>query len=395
MGNNILEIKNADDRCTGCGACSSICPVGAISMEYDEEGFLYPVVNDTCVFCGKCVNICNMQAHSKEKKPRGRLLWCYSKDEQIRKTSSSGGVFYELAKEVIASEGIVCGAATNDDLSVSHRMAEKKEDLVALQRSKYVQSEMRDSFLNIKKNLDQNRLVLFVGTPCQVDAVKRSAGDEHERLVTVDFVCHGVPSTRIYRDMISYYEHKKKNTVSNVTFREKDLGWRRQALKIYFSDGTFLLMPSTDTVFYYSFLKSQSLRKSCYTCQYASNHQSDITMADFWGTKEKDDRGISLLSINTEKGQKLFDRISSRLVVGEADCVDAPLSFVNHTKMQEYDIGLRTTFFLNYRKNGYGKLQKKMRKVILKRKFDQRARRFVSILARIKKDKRVSNKETE
>ena len=123
-------------------------------------------------------------------------------------------------------------------------------------------------------------------------------------------------------------------------------------------------------------------------CQYASSHQSDITMADFWGAKDKDDRGISLLSINTEKGQKIFDRITSRLIVGDVDSNEVPRSFVEHTKMQEYDMRLRTAFFEKYRENGYGKLQKKMRKVILKRKWKQGTRKVVRILARIKRIKK-------
>ena len=280
--NNVISVDGFLDKCCGCGACSAICPVKSISMRYDQEGFIYPDIDDTCISCGKCVRACpiNDDLYSCTHE---NLHWCYSKDESIRAQSSSGGFFAEIANHFIASGGLVCGAATNEDLSVSHRLVESACELKPLLRSKYVQSESCDCFEKIKALLMEGRKILFVGTPCQISGLKKYLGENYKgTLYTIDFVCHGVPSSRLYYDMISYYEKKKNQKAINVTFREKDEGWHRQVLKVYFGDGSVVSNKSIDTFFYYSFLKSLSLRKSCYRCKYPCHHNSDITMADFW-----------------------------------------------------------------------------------------------------------------
>ena len=371
---NVTETDNFHNTCCGCGACEDACPIHAITMQADSEGFYYPHISDACVSCGKCMQVCNLQKPHAEPQTERHLVWCYAKDEEIRKNSSSGGFFSELAKEIIAQGGAVYGAETNADLSVSHRCAETEAALIPLARSKYVQSRLKGCFSEIRSRLERGQTVLFVGTPCQVAAVKTLLGDNEDRLITVDFVCHGVPSAKIYEDMISYYEAKESKKAVNVTFREKDLGWRRQILKIYFDDGTTASQPSPDTFFFYSFLKNLSLRKSCYTCPYPEAHRSDITMADFWGAKTAEDKGISLLSINTEKGSALYETVKQRLVFGEAE-----------ETMDEYDTEKRAKFFSAYAKNGYDISQRGMKKIICKRKialFKKRIRLFLSAIKR-------------
>ena len=204
-------------------------------------------------------------------------------------------------------------------------------------------------------------------------------------MITMDFVCHGVPSSKVYADMIAYYEKKEGKRAINVTFREKDLGWRQQVLKVYFEDGSVISQPSLDTFFYDAFLRSHSLRKSCYTCSYPEDHKSDITMADFWGAKTGDNKGISLISINTEQGNALFEEIKQCLIFGEVEEKDVPLSFVNHEKMTEYDQDKRSEFFSMYTKDGYQASQKRMKPMIRQRKrtaFKKRIRRILSAVKR-------------
>ena len=175
--NNIANIEQFQHICCGCGACEEACPVHAITMQLDSEGFLYPCVSDACISCGKCKRVCQLYERPPQAQKGRHLVWCYTKDEDIRKGSSSGGFFWEVASKILASGGAVYGAATDSDLSVSHRCAENERELGALTRSKYVQSRLQGCFSEIGTRLEKGQTVLFVGTPCQVAAAKTFLGE--------------------------------------------------------------------------------------------------------------------------------------------------------------------------------------------------------------------------
>lgn len=306
-------------QCCGCTACMTICPRQCITMQEDvKEGFLYPVVDlSLCIDCGACQKVCPVLHQGKDRKP---LLVYAAKNmnEQVRLASSSGGIFTLLAERVIDEGGVVFGARFNTEWEVVHDYTETKDGLAAFRGSKYVQSCLGNSFQKVRSFLRQGRKVLFSGTPCQIAGLKNYLLRPYQNLLTVDVVCHGVPSPKAWRKYLNEsvrtaYNIKRRNLsllwtdkITDVNFRSKEKGWKKYHVKIEYRNGKKDVTPFYDNIYMKMFLSNLSLRPSCYACPSKLHHvQSDITLADFWGVDRihpeiDDDKGCGLILVHND-----------------------------------------------------------------------------------------------
>lgn len=313
----MITLFNKESECCGCSACSNICPKNAITMEPDEKGFAYPKISsDKCIECGLCKKVCPITNHHTSEIQEQHAYALKHKDEKIRKASSSGGAFYEIALKVINKGGRVYGAAYDENFVVKHIGVSDKNGLEKIMKSKYVQSDMGNVFSEVKSDLENDIPVLFSGTGCQVQGLRNFLGKEYDNLLCVDIVCHGVPSPKLFADYLSFMENKYKSKITSVNFRGKAIKNKVQDMLITFENGKrYSEIPSIDS--YYSFFaKNFSLRDSCFECPFSNiKRVGDITLADYWKIENKypefqDYKGISLLITNTEKGEKYLDFIS-------------------------------------------------------------------------------------
>ncbi len=350
----ITEQPNFLEKCTGCMACYNSCPKKAIQMVMDTEGFYYPTIKqELCIHCGCCVKVCGIKSpcHTEELK---REQYSFQGEALIRKNSSSGGAFYYLAQEVLKRGGIVFGAIfDNSNKEVCHDSTNNIE-LERIMRSKYVQSRIGETFCEVEECLKKNREVLFCGTPCQIEGLKLFLKNDYSRLITVDFVCHGVPSPGLFFDMLTDYEKQEKAHIKEVTFREKKLGWRKQVIRFYFENGSVIQETSANYYYYYLFLHNVSLRKSCYGCERPCRHISDITLFDYWAIKGDDDLGVSAVCVNTDKGREIFSTINGK---GNLEKISEKVKlgpvFIPHSEQNLYKkrIKYRKQFFKYYQKD--------------------------------------------
>lgn len=307
------------ELCTGCGVCENICPQNAIKMKEDSKGFLYPFITDKCIECGKCRTVCDKRTEEKKNNPLVYAAW--SKNEEIRFLSTSGGIFSELAMAVMDMGGVVSGAQYTEDCLVEHEIAIDISEIDQLRQSKYVQSNSKDIYKRIKQYLNSGKEVLFCGTPCQVAALQAYLKEEEKsNLYTIDFICMGVNSPKAYRAWISEIEQEQDKKVRNIWFKYKKKGWKKSPFvtRIQFSDDVWIQVDDKENKFMQAFLKNKAIiRPSCGKCQFKGIYrQSDITLGDFWGIDPSldDDRGVSMVMINSGKGEKLFHRIDSRII---------------------------------------------------------------------------------
>lgn len=306
--------------CCGCSACASICPTHCIKLVEDQKGFLYPKVEaEKCINCGKCDNICPVLSRKLGLVSKKEAYAALTKDEHVRELSSSGGIFYELSQQTLKDGGVVFGATCIDGLKVVHQKIEKGEEIIKLCGSKYSQSDTSSIFEQVKRELSTGRKVLFSGTPCQVAGLSSFLNKPYENLILVDLICHGVPSPLIWKKYVDYIGKKTGSTAKEVYFREKSTGWRTFSLKIEFQNGEQYLNKARDDAYFKAFLNNLNLRPSCYDCKFKGEKRySDITIGDFWGIervaqKLDDNKGTSLVIINTEKGKDIFDTINSQI----------------------------------------------------------------------------------
>lgn len=315
------DIQLPERSCTGCSSCANTCPTKSISMVKDDGGFLYPHIStSTCVSCKKCMRACPVLNPIYNNNP-SPVCYAAMGDDDLRKNSSSGGVFGIIARKILSEGGLVCGAKFDEDnITVYHTLIDSEEMLPILQKSKYVQSEIRQTYIQIKEKLKSGHCVLFVGCPCQVAGLKKYLGKEYEKLTTADIACHGVPSSDIFNKFVNEISKSKLEASS---FRYKGVhGWTH-SMSLSFSDGTEYYRPSWECPYYKAFLSTMACRKSCGECLFNRlPRQGDITLADFWGIGDThphlDDKlGTSLILINNEKGEELFSKIRNDFVLYE------------------------------------------------------------------------------
>ena len=288
-------------------------------MERDEMGFSYPVVDtNVCIDCGACERVCPLFTPAKENSPTS-VIGAKNRDESVRSTSSSGGTFYELAKAVVSRGGIVYGCALDSELVARHIGVEALDGLSALKGSKYVQSDVGTTYADVKKWLSQGREVLYSGTPCQIAGLKNYLGREYDTLLLVDVLCHGVPSPGVFSDYLGYLTDKFGSKPVSVNFRNKEKSWKRLYFEVVFENGKRYFTFCGYDRYMSMFLNNISLRPSCYDCHFTTtNRQGDITLGDFWGIGRKyperdDDKGISLIIVNSEKGARVYSEIADGL----------------------------------------------------------------------------------
>ena len=316
---------NDKKSCCGCGVCALICPKQAIVMKRDSLGFLYPnLKKELCISCGLCEKMCAFQKKTKNDRPE-TVYALARKDTQHLMNSASGGVFACIAEKWIEDGGIVFGVALLSDggiLTPSHIMAQTKEELRPILGSKYVQSYLGTAYSDIKNLLDSGRKVLFSGTPCQVAGLKSWLKKDYFGLLTIDLVCHGVPSAAMFQDYLAVESNKLGHPIEDFQFRDKEKGWGLNAKMIYCEYGNekSVCIPSNQSSYYELFLRSEIYRESCYHCPFANaHHPADLTIGDYWGIEKEHPAfltpngmldlksGISMLMVNTAKGSNVFE----------------------------------------------------------------------------------------
>lgn len=318
-----------NSKCSGCYSCVNACPKSCISMVSDAEGFWYPRVEEpACINCGKCEKVCPV-VHNKASENISSAYAAYNKNEKIRQDSSSGGLFTLFAEYIINSGGVVFGACFNDTFEVVHDYTERVEGLVKFRGSKYLQSKIGDTYKATKDLLDNNRPVLYTGTPCQIAGLRAYLGREYDNLYCQDIICHGVPSPKVWSKYLEHREMTANASAGNVSFRDKSESWKRYSVAIKFDDESSYQKQFADDEYMIAFLRDVCLRPSCYDCAFkACNRESDFTLADFWGIENilpemDDDKGTSLLIIHSEKGKRLFDEIKDGLCFAEVNLEEA------------------------------------------------------------------------
>lgn len=306
--------------CTGCTACYSICPHEAISMAPDKKGFIHPIVHkEKCVECGLCDIVCEHVSHPDKTNPQ-KIIALKHGDQEIRATSSSGGAFTLLASEIINKGGVVYGVVFDDKWNVKHGRTTDLHYLKRMQGSKYVQSNLGRTYHEVVNDLENGRQVLFTGTPCQCGGLKEFLNQKEvdcSRLYLCDLICHGVPSPKVWKDYINYREKTDTLKVGEggISFRDKSHGWRDFRLCLQYENGVKKNFRQNEDYFYILFFHHLIIRESCFDCKFSSLERvSDITIGDFWGLEEfytefNDDKGTSLLLINTPKGEELFNNV--------------------------------------------------------------------------------------
>lgn len=310
-----------DKHCYGCGNCANICPVDAIQMIENEEGFLVPQVDRAkCIDCGACDRQCiylNAQKEKPDFEEECYALYGSDKQEDVMK-SSSGGVFPALARKLLEEGGSVCGCVWNEQMEAEHIVSNQWDTVQRMLHSKYSQSNMKQCYQEVRELLKAGKKVLFSGTPCQIAAVLLFTGNP-ENLITCDVICKGVPSPGVWKKYVEYLEKEQKSKLRNVVLRSKHkYGWTGPVTRYEFEDGS-----KREDLFFQlnhfivGFLDGLYMRNSCYECQYKDkDHQADIVLGDFWGINRKDfikskNQGVSAVIIRTEKGKKLFDSVKT------------------------------------------------------------------------------------
>lgn len=309
--------------CTGCYACFNICPENCIEMSADESGFKYPKVDYTkCIKCKKCVDVCpslNKPSYIG-KKETPKIVAAWSLDKLTRETSTSGGIFTELAKIVIENNGAVVGARYNENHLVEHYITQCIEGVNKLKQSKYVQSDVGIIFNKVLRALDKGTTVAFCGTPCQVAGLLNFLGSPYDNLITIDFVCRGVNSPKAYNSYLNMLEKKYKSKIAKVWFKNKKHGWNRFSTRVDFENGKTYLKDRYSDLYMRGYIEENLyVRSSCFECKYKGFPRiADLSLADFWGVANENpdldsDQGTSLIMVNSLKGEELLTKVSDRV----------------------------------------------------------------------------------
>ena len=327
MLNHFFRISK--DYCTGCSLCMQICPEQAIQMVYDLEGFLYPKVDTkSCNQCDRCNEVCPIASGNlfKDISIEREVYACQAISVELLIEATAGGLFPVLSEWILSQGGVVIGAAYDSNMKVSHIAAHTMNDIKRFNGSKYVQSDITSAIGLVRNYLENGKVVLFSGTPCQIDAVKRFCCEvKTGTLYTMDVVCYGIPSPKMFRDFLDIVEEKCKKKVTDFRFRDKHKnGWSHTTvIQLKDEDGLTEYLEEEDYTkvpYYKMFGYRDCFRKSCYRCQYNTlNRISDITTGNFWGIETISKAfncklGVSMAILNTEQGKKLFQKIQGELI---------------------------------------------------------------------------------
>lgn len=325
---------SSKEKCCGCNACGDICPKQAISFESDIEGFWYPKIDQSkCVDCGLCEKVCPiLQSADKIKRFESpKVFAAYTKDEAVRIDSTSGGIHSMLANTMYAKGAFVGGAVYNEDHTVSQIIDSNPERLPEIRSSKYLQSNSEGVYKAIREQLKNGKEVFFCGTPCQIHALYKYLGNkEVDNLITCDFICRGVNSPKVFLKYIEMLERQYGSRAKRIKFKAKKWGWHNFSLRVEFENGKEYCKDRWHDLFFIGYLQAGNFtRLSCYQCHFKGFPQkSDITLADFWGIEKIDktmdqDKGTSLVMVNSEKGLKLFESIKDSIECREFSIEEA------------------------------------------------------------------------
>lgn len=339
-----MNISMYNKHCCGCGECFVVCPTKAITMKKNKDGFFYPVVNlKKCIDCSLCINHCSFNNYSTDTE-QNKIKFSVAvkhQDESVRENSRSGGIFTALSDWVLELGGVVYGCKLLDYRKAMHVRAASKEERDDLRGSKYIQSIVSNTFQMVKNDLKNDLYVLYSGTPCQINAIRDYCKDINcDKLILIDIVCHGVPSQKVWEDYVTYLSRIYKSKVKHVDFRDKKkFGWAAHKETFAFENGK----EYSGNVFTKLFYSHLILRKDCFDCPYKNlSRVGDITIADCWGIKEHypqfdDDKGVSLVIVNSEKGLQLWRRIEEiKTIEVDIDKVMQPCLKGNWDVPEEY-----------------------------------------------------------
>lgn len=322
-----MIVIHSKDKCSGCTACASICPTEAITMHKDEEGFEYPVANMAkCLDCHLCEQTCPIMNKS-ELQANTVVYAVQNRNMRVRLGSSAGGFFATVAEHVLANDGIVFGAGYDQNLTVIHQSVESKEQLdkSRLCGSKYVQSELGETFKKVREHLDAGKVVCFSGVPCQVAGLKSYLGNEHENLILIDLVCYGVPSPKLFKKYVDYCSIRYGVKVVAVNFRDKSYGYSSPNMRLFFANGKYKDQTSDIKSFLRAFFCGISSRPSCYSCNFKTVYRiSDFTLGDCksigcYYKSMDDDRGTTAVYVHTEKGLDILNKLNEDIVYAKLD----------------------------------------------------------------------------
>lgn len=328
-------------RCTGCSCCANMCKADAIQMIPDHYGFLRPRIDSAlCTSCGRCISSCPIRKPEKQNNDGEPNCYACMAEDTLRAVSSSGGAFSVFAQEVLSKRGVVCGASLEKDLHVRHVFIDKQEQLPLLQKSKYIQSEIGTTYRKVEFYLQSGRTVFFTGCPCQIAGLKSFLGKDYANLITVDLLCHGVASYQMFANSIG--EEVPLESIHSVNFRNKEDGWNYNAKMNLWSascqimeldcDGMQKRLDVTDNGYEKGYHKNLILQESCYDCFFSEfPRQGDISIGDFWGIDQyskdlTDNRGTSMVLLNSEKGKNFFESVKDQFRL----CQQTPLSAIRN-----------------------------------------------------------------
>lgn len=301
-------------ECALCGACLNACPTNAISFNKAYRDFSYPQINEIlCVRCNSCEKVCPvLRLQKRPESGRPVAFAAKSNDDSVRLRSTSGGAFYELAMQMLRDGGYICGAVFDKEFHVRHIVTDTQEDLFRMMGSKYTQSNVEYCYREIREKLENGNAVLFSGCPCQVAGLRSFLGRDYSNLLLVELICHGIPGDRMLQAYIGMQEKKYGAKLKSLEFRNKSKGWHNSSVCLQFENRRVYTKPITADAYMRGFLGGFSLKSACYNCHFRNfTSGSDIILGDFWGAEvelpDDDNKGISAILVNTEKGMLMLD----------------------------------------------------------------------------------------
>lgn len=360
----ILYTKDQDKySCCGCRACEQVCPKQAIFMEIDDEGFLYPKFDSNkCINCGLCNKVCPIEiGHNTLERPLAVYAAQYQNDKVLY-NSSSGGIFSLIANYVFSKQGVVYGAAFDDDMYLKHIRVADNEKLCNLRGSKYVQSDIGETYKLARKDLESGLIVYFTGTPCQIQGLKLFLRKCYDNLITTDVVCHGTPSYKIFANTMRNIEEKKHGIIYSYLFRDKSVGgWSCSSSSTYYKqikDGKHVFLPRNNdmSAYFNAFINGNMMRYVCYRCPFANiSRVSDITLADCWGVDKivpdfpNMGKGVSSVLINTQKGKNIWEALKDNTIYRQISEADAIANNANLHYPSKLPVGRSKCYHLAFR----------------------------------------------